>query len=141
MMKKMILVFGLIFFLSVLSAECKPIRVVYKPDKSVVIIVPSPNSKRFGETETEWLERIFNKLMQGDLEGLPYDDMDSSQLPPRAERQSWEGEKGQGVSVNVEKKEKAQHKKLIRKEKGKILKQQAIQSLKDQGKLPQDYSE
>lgn len=69
------------------------IRVVYKPDQIIVDIHPAPNSKRPDETEEEWQERVFTKAMQGDLAGLPYNDMDDSELPPREDRRFWRGEK------------------------------------------------
>lgn len=76
------------------------IRVVYKLDKSVVVIHPAPNSKRKSETEVEWLERVFNKAMQGELKDLSYDDVDSSELPQtRQHRNSWRGEKGKKIWV------------------------------------------
>lgn len=80
------------------------VRVVYKPDKTVAVVHPAPKSKRENETEEEWLERIFTKAMQEELKGLPYDDIDSSELPQsREDRNAWEGEKGKGIRVNVEK--------------------------------------
>lgn len=91
-------------------------RVVYGPDKSVAVIHPAPQSKRPKETEEEWLERVFTKAMQpqynkegqqvNPLYGLPYDDIDKSQLPQsREDRDAWEGEKGKGISINVVKAE------------------------------------
>lgn len=83
------------------------VRVVYKPDKTVVIIYPAPKSKREGETEKEWLERVFTKAMRGELAGLLYDDIDSSDLPhSREDRDVWEGEKGKGIKINAEKAKK-----------------------------------
>lgn len=120
------------------------VRVVYKPDKTVAIIHPAPKSKRKDETEEEWLERVFTKAMQPQKEGqqvnplygLPYDDIDSSELPQsREDRNAWEGEKGKGVSINTTKAEK------IRKEKKKAeliqekLKEIAIKELEKEGKL------
>lgn len=69
------------------------VRVIYRPDKTVVVIHPAPNSKRQDETEEEWLERVFTKAMQGDLAGLLYDDINDSELPPREDRRFWRGEK------------------------------------------------
>lgn len=68
-------------------------RVVYKSDKTVSVIHPVPKSKRPDETEKEWLKRVFNKAMRGELKGLPYDDIDDSELPPREDRRFWRGEK------------------------------------------------
>lgn len=75
-------------------------RIVYKPDKTVAIIYPTPKSKKEIETEKQWLERVFNKAMQVELKDLPYDDIDDSQLPSRENRDAWEGEKGVGISIN-----------------------------------------
>lgn len=90
------------------------VRVVYKSDKTIAVIHPAPKSKRKDETEKEWLERVFIKAMQprynkegqqaNPLYGLPYDDIDSSELPQsREDRNAWEGEKGEGIKINVEK--------------------------------------
>ncbi len=80
------------------------VRIVYKQDKTVVVIYPAPKSKRLGETEEEWLERVFNKAMGAELESLPYDDIDTSELPQsREDRDAWEGEKGKGIEINSEK--------------------------------------
>jgi hypothetical protein len=69
------------------------VRVVYKPDKSVAVIVPSKG----GDYET----KVNRCMEESKLDGLPYDDIDSSQLPKdRTNRRFWEGEKGFGVSVN-----------------------------------------
>jgi uracil-DNA glycosylase len=78
------------------------VRVVYKPDKTVAIIHPAPNSRQPDETEKQWLERVFKRAVEGtDLEGLPCDDIDPLQLPQsREDRDAWEGEKGKGVRVN-----------------------------------------
>lgn len=89
------------------------IRVVYKQDKTVAIIHPAPKSKRSYEKEKEWLDRIFTKAMSGELEGLPFDDMDPTLLPSEEDRDCWEGEKGKGVYTNKEKKQVKDRKKLI----------------------------
>lgn len=83
------------------------VRIVYRPDKSVAVIHPAPESRRENETKEEWLKRVFDKAMtqpQDRLEGLPYDDVEKSELPlSREDRNAWEGEKGSGIKVNVEK--------------------------------------
>lgn len=112
------------------------VRCVYKPDKSVAIIYPAPKSKRKDETEEKWLERVFGKAMQGELKDLPYDDVDESELPQsREDRNAWEGEKEEGISVNSIKAEE------IRKDKEKAIliqdkiKQIAIKELEKEGEL------
>lgn len=80
------------------------VRIVYRPDKTVVVIHPAPKSKRQGETEADWLERVFTKCQSGDLSGLPFDDVLKATLPPnRDDRDAWEGSKGQGITVNASK--------------------------------------
>ncbi|KYK25698.1 hypothetical protein AYK26_07720 [Euryarchaeota archaeon SM23-78] len=78
------------------------VRIVYRPDKTVAVIHPAPKSRKPSETEEQWLKRIFDKAVKGTLlEGLPYDDIDSSQLPQsRDSRDAWEGEKGKGITIN-----------------------------------------
>ncbi len=75
-------------------------RIIYKPDKSVIIIHPALKSKRVNETEEQWLERVFTKAMNSDLNGLDYEDIDDTELPDRKDRSGWEGEKGKGISIN-----------------------------------------
>ena len=67
------------------------VRCVYRADKSVVVIHPAPKSKGADEMEGQWLERVFDKAMQGELKGLPYEDIDDSELPAiRDDRGAWE---------------------------------------------------
>lgn len=112
------------------------VRVLYKPDKTVAIIHPAPKSKRPDESEAKWLKRVFNKVMQGELKGLPYDDIDSSELPQsRENRDAWEGEKGKSIYINVKKakaqREKREKERLIQEK----VEQIAIRELKEEGKL------
>ena len=112
------------------------VRVVYKPDKSVSVIHPAPKSKRKDETEKKWLERVFNKSMQGELKGLPYDDMDSSKLPQsREDRNAWEGEKGKGISVNLAKAEQIKKEKIKTELIQEKIKEIAVKELEEEGKL------
>lgn len=118
------------------------IRVVYKPDQSVPIIYPAPKSIRKNETKEEWFERVFIKIMQGELKDLPYDDIDSFELPQtREDRDAWTGQKGEGVSIDQEKAIKL---KINKETKAKInnkIRDMAIESLKMNGELPEDYEE
>ncbi len=50
-------------------------RVVYRPDKSVAIITYAPKSKLSRE------EAYAKCAKEAGLEGLPYDDIDESELP------------------------------------------------------------
>ncbi len=89
-MKKIIFSLS-VFFLFVTCLNAQTVRVVQKSDGSVAIIYPAPNSKRNTETEEQWLERVFAEIMQGRLKGLPYYDIDSSELlQTRKDRNSWE---------------------------------------------------
>ena len=106
------------------------VRVLYKQN-SVNVIYPAPKSRLPNESEDVWLKRVFNKATP---EGVEYEDMDSSQLPPtREDRDAWEKKPGGGVQVNQQKakqiKDEKKKKKLIQEE---ILKL-AEKSLKDQG--------
>ena len=76
------------------------VRVVYKPDKTVAVIHPAPKSRRPDETEEAWLKRVFAKAMKGELEGLPYDDIEDTELPSREFRHQWRGKKGKGISLD-----------------------------------------
>jgi len=110
------------------------VRVVYQPNGKVAVIHPAPKSRRPDESENEWLERVFDRAMQGDLKGLPYDDIDVSSLPQtREDRNAWEGEKGKGISINLTKaqehRNEREKRELIEAEKEKL----AVKSLKDQG--------
>lgn len=111
------------------------VRVVYRQDKTIAVIHPAPKSKRPDETEGEWLERAFAKAVQGKLAGLPYDDIDDSELPPRDARDAWEGEKGRGISVNAIKakqiKQERKKPELIQEK----IRAMAIKELKKEGKL------
>ncbi len=75
-------------------------RVYYHADDSVSIIIPALKSRRKGESEAVWLKRVYEKTEQF-RDGLPFDDIDTSQLPPdRKARDKWRGSKGNGVHVD-----------------------------------------
>jgi len=107
------------------------VRVVYLKNKSVAIIYPAPKCKR---SMTEVFEKCMNNPV---LRGLPYDDLDSSQLPQSREfRQAWEGKKGIGVYINSAKSKQIRHEWIIQRElsrlrgeKEKIERQQVIDNL------------
>jgi len=70
-------------------------RVYYKPDKSVIVVYVSSKSKL---SESYSYDR--HARLNG-LDGLPYDEVDSSTLPQtREHRNAWEGEKGKSISIN-----------------------------------------
>jgi len=119
------------------------VRVVYRPDKTVAIIHPAPKSRRIlFEFEYEWLERVFTKTMNLKFPGLPYDDMDFSEIPQsREDRDAWEGEKGKGITINQVKADAAREKITNEIKIQNKIKEQAIDALKAEGKLPEDYEE
>jgi hypothetical protein len=103
-MKKVFIVTVLLIFCLISLGYAEKVRILYKPDKSVAIIHPAPNSRRTNETEAEWLQRVFEEAMVDDLAGLEYDDVDISELPTsREHRDEWEGKKGEGVKINQDK--------------------------------------
>jgi hypothetical protein len=119
------------------------VRVVYRPDKSVAVLYPAFKTKELDETEEQFLNRVFTKMMkESELAGLEYDDIDSSELPAtREDRNAWEGEKGKKIKINNEKVKKDKDKKLVDNEMAKVLRQNTIDKLKTEGKLLQDYIE
>lgn len=103
------------------------VRVVYRNDGGVSVIYPVK-------------EGNFDKAIQGELKGLPYKDIDGSELPQsRENREAWERDDAKGVKVNpikaIQIKEVRERKELIAKEKERILEKQAIDNLKAEGKI------
>ena len=138
-MKKIII--ALILLSLTTPAFAGKVRVVYKPDGSISVIHPSPNSQERGETESQWLNRVFNKTQKNDskLAGLPFDDIEESVLPDRNYRDAWRGSKGSGVAINEQKRGEIEQERLI---KAKILdgkRKDAVVDLKAEGKLPSDF--
>ncbi len=81
------------------------VRIVYRIDGGISVIHPAPNSRREGETEAEWYDRVFTKAMHHELEGCDYDDVDKSEIPTdRKHRDAWTGGKGKGISIDATKK-------------------------------------
>lgn len=117
------------------------VRVVYNKDNTVSIIHPAPKSRRDGESESEWLDRVFTKATPKNVE---YDDIDNSELPKdRKDRNSWTGTKNKGVSVDQNKAQKVRDEKETRfkidKRKEEILEQQAVDALIASGDLPSNF--
>lgn len=112
-------------------------RIVYKPDKAIVIIYPAPKSKRLDETEEQWLERVFSKRStRPDLNGLSYDDIDISELPQNwQDGDVWEGEKGVGVWLSPEKTKEAKDAKELKEKIQEKIRELAIESLQAEGEL------
>ena len=116
------------------------VRIVYKSDKTIAIIRPAPKSKRRDESIEQWIERVLSKGMQGELEGLLYDDINISDLPQdRKDRNAWRGEKGQDIWIDQNVVQQLQTEK---ENKGKIdnkIRQMAIERLITAGELPSTY--
>lgn len=71
--------------------------IFYLPDKSVVVRTPALKSRRLGETEEQWLNRIANRNPRS----ASYDIVDEQELPAtREDRGAWEGEKDTDITVN-----------------------------------------
>ena len=112
------------------------VRIIYKADKSVAVIHPAPKSRRPDETEEQWLERVFNKAMQGELKGLPYKDIEDTELPSREDRNAWEwDDTKKKIKINTVKAQQLKDEKnknvLIQERMRKL----AEDSLKAEGKL------
>ena len=57
------------------------VRIVRKPDGTTSIIYPAPKSRRPGEMEDRWLDRVFTKAMrEAGLDGLPYEDVNDTDV-------------------------------------------------------------
>ena len=88
-----------IFLFLVTNVYATPARVVYKPDGTVIVLHPSPKSSLGLQGALEKMTR------EGHLEGLPFDDIDSSVLPSRKYRDAWEKRSGGGIKINQTKKD------------------------------------
>lgn len=117
-------------------------RVVIRTDGGISIIHPAFNSKKPNETETQWLERVFNKIMvTNKLEGRPFTDIDKSKIPKsREDRNLWEwDDTNKNIKINSTKAKVAKREKLISGEISKIqeevYRQQAIDNLKGRGEI------
>ena len=113
------------------------VRVIYKADGTVGVIHPALNSKRPGESESEWLDRVFVKAVSGTpLEGLDFDDVELSELPQsREDRPYWKGEKGKKISIDTAKKNADKSKKDRKEKIDNEVKRMAEQSLIDKGDI------
>lgn len=95
-----------LFFCSPVFAD--PVRVVFKPDNTTAVIYPGKESCKVNENQGDCLNRVFSLAMQGELANLPYEDMDSSELPAtREDRNFWKKGNGKKIEIdNLKKKEK-----------------------------------
>ena len=88
-------------------------RVIYKINGQISIIHPAPKARLKDESDQVFLNRVSIKACKGtELEGLDYEDIDSSNLPDRKFRDKWRGDKQNGIRIDhsvitaVERKEK-----------------------------------
>ena len=107
------------------------VRVLYNKDDSVSVIHPVEKSRRLKESEADWLARVFAKATPG---GIEHQDIDHTELPDRSKRYAWKGSKASGITIDNDKVKAHEDDILIEEEKVTILKQQAIDSLKEKGK-------
>jgi len=102
----------------------------------MAIIFPALKSRRSGEDEDVWLNRVFTKAMNNpNLTGKEFDDVDDSELPSREFRNAWRGSKGSTITIDSSIKEEIENEKLIDKEMKNIKRIEAIKNLKDSGKI------
>lgn len=92
---RLILLVVFLFYPIVSFAET--VRVVYMTDKTVRVIYP---------TGIKSNEETFNEAMEG-MDYISYEDMDSSMLPDRTDRDFWTGKEGEGIKIDTIKKNKA----------------------------------
>lgn len=78
------------------------IRRVYKQaDGSVRVLIPNERLRLPGETDTAFMDRIAAQdASKSGLDGLPYEDIDHMDLPPRKDRNDWVME-GRQVKVKA----------------------------------------
>ena len=126
-MKKIVLLLGICLIVTPLFAE--PRRVIYRPDDSVVILLPAKD-----KNPQEAFEEITNSIPE--LIGLPFDDIDNSELP-KSDRKYWIKKEGGGVKVDQAKKAQAEQEKQAKKAK----KDSGKQKLKDLGLTDEELAE
>ena len=116
-------------------------RKVYNIDGTIIVIHPAPKSRMKFESENDWLNRIFTRIMEKspDLIGRDFDDVDSTTLPSREFRNAWRGSKGQPIRIDAIEKAKIINEKLIIDEIEKSKRDQAISNLKVRGELPPNF--
>jgi len=123
--------------------------VFYKPDKSCIFAFPFEGNKLSEDDEQQWLEKEYLRLLPefqveyADIATYEYDFFDVSQLPEKRFIDGIEGTKADGVYVNMEKYELARTRKVyeerIVKKQTLIARELAIEQLKTEGQIPQDY--
>ena len=107
------------------------VRIVTKPDGKISIIHAAPKSRRPNEPEDVWLKRVFDNTIKNlGFTGLPYEDIDKSELPAsREDRDAWELGSNKKIKINATKKAAIKQKKDIEAKKQEILERQAKQEL------------
>ena len=91
-MKKIVML-SLIFLFIANIGYAEKVRVLYKPDGKIVVVYPIEKP----------VEEVCKEL---GYDEFPYEDMDSSQLPSREDRDYWIKKEGGGIKVDIEKKSK-----------------------------------
>lgn len=65
-------------------------RVYQQPDGTVRVLVPNPRLKHENETEAAFMSRIADQdAPKSGLQGLPFEDVEETLLPPRQDRKDW----------------------------------------------------
>ena len=106
-------------------------RIVFNPDKSIMLISPFPYKQNPGESREDWLKRIFDKQTP---KGAVYRDYEDEDLPPEHVA-FWTGDINSGITVDLEAANSAnelqQREALIQAK----IREIAISALKTDGKL------
>jgi len=139
-MKRFVLIIALLMTTTLYAEDMGKVLIVYKPDKTVSVIHPIQDTRKDGESLDTFFYRIYLDATVGnELYGLPYDVLDTSDLPNREDRESWEGVEGEGVLTNTIKKAKKvkakNRKKLIKERADQIANTQAEAELIAEGKI------
>ena len=76
------------------------VRVFENPDGSVRVVTPAPNARLAEESDADFHTRIMAKTLAAnpDLQGLPFHDVNDSDLPARSKRYAWRVKGGKVVA-------------------------------------------
>lgn len=81
------------------------VRAIFRNDGGVSIIRPATKSRKKDESEAAWLKRVFERCTkEAGLEGFPFEDIDSKDLPSRDDRKYWTKKTSGGIKVDSSKK-------------------------------------
>lgn len=77
--------------------------IVFKADKSISVIHPAPKARKLGESEDDFLNRVYLKAVVGTpLEGLDYVIKNKSDLPDRKDRDKWRRKTSTSKDIKVD---------------------------------------